>query len=280
MTGANERNSVFVRLFLGQVNVKVYREDEKLKLKQEYQKFRSRTDLIWVFMSLIQLVIWPDVRALEIIFQIWLLYYYVSISLRENILRCERQQHPILVDHPSLFIDRSLVGDADLARWTRIQNIHQAESLHDSRAGCRADLADALSTGQYALYNHKYLFIDTYCASLYRYTCIHTDPRHHQGRLYKLVAMGKATRMDVTGTQRTHAVGLCTYMDARTYTTPIHTHLYTHYTNTSAQVVNTAALVSNSSRPRCCSCSRSCSRCSASNSTTATRCCCAWCSTA
>jgi hypothetical protein len=32
--------SLFVRLFLGQVNVKQYRESDRFRLKQEYQKFK------------------------------------------------------------------------------------------------------------------------------------------------------------------------------------------------------------------------------------------------
>ena len=164
--GANTHNSLFVRLFLGQVNVKVYREDEKLKLKQEYQKFRSRTDLIWVFMSLIQLVIWPDVRALEIIFQIWLLYYYVSISLRENILRVNGSNiRPWWIIHHYLSTVVSLVTltwpDGPAFRTFIKQNLYMT-----------------LAQGVVQI----------------------LQTRYQQGRLYKLVAMGKATRMDVTGT--------------------------------------------------------------------------------
>jgi hypothetical protein len=157
--------SVFVRLFLGQVNVKVYREDEKLKLKQEYQKFRSRTDLIWVFMSLIQLVIWPDVRALEIIFQIWLLYYYVSISLRENILR---------------------VNGSNIRSWWII---HHYLSTVVSLVTLTWPDGPAFRT---FIKQNLYMTLAQGVVQI-------LQTRYQQGRLYKLVAMGKATRMDVTG---------------------------------------------------------------------------------
>lgn len=37
--------SLFIRLFLGSVNVKVSHEEDRKKLKEEYNKFKSRTNL-------------------------------------------------------------------------------------------------------------------------------------------------------------------------------------------------------------------------------------------
>ena len=49
-------NSLFVRLFLGRVNVKHYREGERMRLKTEYEKFRSRTNYFIILCGILQLV--------------------------------------------------------------------------------------------------------------------------------------------------------------------------------------------------------------------------------
>eukprot|EP01117_Protostelium_nocturnum_P010156 TRINITY_DN3625_c0_g1_i1.p1 TRINITY_DN3625_c0_g1~~TRINITY_DN3625_c0_g1_i1.p1 ORF type:complete len:336 (-),score=107.58 TRINITY_DN3625_c0_g1_i1:91-1098(-) len=78
--------SFFVRLCMGQVNVKNYRHGERMKLKTEYQKFKFRTDFLGLFIVGIQLFLFPGNRFLQIASQAWLMYYYSSLSLRENIL--------------------------------------------------------------------------------------------------------------------------------------------------------------------------------------------------
>jgi hypothetical protein len=156
---------VFVRLFLGQVNVKVYRKEERLKLKQEYQKFRARTDLIFLLGASIQLFLFPHVRLLELLFQVWLLYYYVSLSLRENILRVNGSNiKPWWIFHHYFSTFVALV----VITWTDTQN--------------------------FRLFIPQFL---TLC--LFQALVQLLQNRYQQARLYKLVAMGKATRMDVTG---------------------------------------------------------------------------------
>jgi len=78
--------SLFVRLFLGQVNVKNYQDGERFRLKEEYQKFKGRTDWIFLIFSSVLLFL-GRTRWMEILFQCWLVYYFVSLSLRENILQ-------------------------------------------------------------------------------------------------------------------------------------------------------------------------------------------------
>lgn len=78
--------SLFTRLFLGRVNVKHYKDGERLRLKSEYEKFRFRTNPVLIIMAALELF-FPGRRFLEVIFQVWLLYYYTTLALREQILR-------------------------------------------------------------------------------------------------------------------------------------------------------------------------------------------------
>ena len=86
--------SYFVRAFLGQVNVKASSAHDRLKLRDEYNKFKDRTNigfivfpLVWVFTHLYLRHVWRYTHWIHVLTHVWLLYYYVSLSLRENILR-------------------------------------------------------------------------------------------------------------------------------------------------------------------------------------------------
>jgi hypothetical protein len=86
--------SLFVRLFLGQVNVREASSIDQKLLRDEYEKFRTRTNfgfvifpLIWCLDYFYLRYTWRYTHWIHILTHIWLLYYYVSLALRENILR-------------------------------------------------------------------------------------------------------------------------------------------------------------------------------------------------
>lgn len=86
--------SVFVRLFLGQVNVKALFTRDRTLLRDEYEKFKARTNYgfllfpaIWLGVYMYLRHRWRYTHWIHILTHVWLLYYYVSLSLRENILR-------------------------------------------------------------------------------------------------------------------------------------------------------------------------------------------------
>ena len=92
-----DTGSVFVRLFLGQVNVRVASSEDRRVLKDEYEKFRFRTNfgfiifpLVWILDSLYLRNVWKHTHWLNILTHVWLLYYYVSLALRTNILKVVR----------------------------------------------------------------------------------------------------------------------------------------------------------------------------------------------
>ncbi len=94
---APSTGSLFVRLFLGQVNVRVASSKEKEVLRDEYEKFRFRTNFgfivfpaAWLFTQLYLRFKWQYTHWIYILTHVWLLYYYVSLALRINILKVVR----------------------------------------------------------------------------------------------------------------------------------------------------------------------------------------------
>src|SRR3989338_3077962 len=81
--------SLFVRLMLGRGNVKHYSVQDRQQLKSEYEKFKSRTAWIFLGFVVLQLALFETDPSspLAILFQVWLLYYYTTLALREHILK-------------------------------------------------------------------------------------------------------------------------------------------------------------------------------------------------
>ena len=77
----------------GRVNVKSYHTGERLRRKQEYEKFRARTNIIFCLFTMIRaaLLFYSPTSLLADMVEsaslCWLLYYYASLALRENILK-------------------------------------------------------------------------------------------------------------------------------------------------------------------------------------------------
>ena len=85
--------SIFLRFFLGRVNVRVFNDADRKTLRYEYHKFKDRTTIIYILFPLTMLVVqyYQDYlrdSQWSMRFQhLWMLYYYVSLALRENILK-------------------------------------------------------------------------------------------------------------------------------------------------------------------------------------------------
>ena len=79
-------HSLFVRLMLGRVNCKSWKDAEKIQMKNEYTKFKERTLYIFILFPLIQLFLFSK-HFIFTLHQIWLSYYYMTLALRENVLK-------------------------------------------------------------------------------------------------------------------------------------------------------------------------------------------------
>lgn len=76
----------FVQLFLGSINVRFTRKSERLSFKSEYELMKLKFAPFGVIFCIICLLL-PDYRWVHMIFQLFLSWYYVTLAIRENILR-------------------------------------------------------------------------------------------------------------------------------------------------------------------------------------------------
>lgn len=77
---------MFVELFLGSINVRFARKSERMAFKQEYEKLKMKLAPIFVVTCVLCLY-FEDYRWLHMSLQLALSCYYVTLAVRENILR-------------------------------------------------------------------------------------------------------------------------------------------------------------------------------------------------
>ncbi|XP_065345588.1 transmembrane protein 120 homolog [Cloeon dipterum] len=78
-------NGLYLTIILGNVNVSILNKENKLKYKEEYEKFKLVLSVIGFFLSVINLLV--NVRALELAFIFLLVWYYCTLTIRESILK-------------------------------------------------------------------------------------------------------------------------------------------------------------------------------------------------
>ena len=78
--------SVFLRIIIGRVSVKLWNEGERIQFKQEYNRFKEFWMPAFILFPLFQLSAgWS--LAVNQIYTCFTFYYYTSLAIRENILR-------------------------------------------------------------------------------------------------------------------------------------------------------------------------------------------------
>jgi len=83
--------SLWLRFLVGRVSMKVWDDAKKLQMKTEYHAFKYRTNFIFLFFPVIQLIWSRYFHSFSWVInqwhEIWLLYYYISLTTRELILK-------------------------------------------------------------------------------------------------------------------------------------------------------------------------------------------------
>lgn len=77
---------MFVNMFLGSINVRFVRKSERLAFKREYERLKMKLAPVFVVTCLLCLY-FEDYRWLHMCLQLALSCYYISLAVRENILR-------------------------------------------------------------------------------------------------------------------------------------------------------------------------------------------------
>ncbi|XP_059667360.1 uncharacterized protein LOC132312843 [Cornus florida] len=164
----------FLRMFLGPISVRTTRKDIKLKVKEEYNAFRDRTALLFLFFPSLILVlrswIWNGcLPAFPVqLYEAWLLFLYTGLALRENILRVNGSDiRPWWVWHHYCAMTMALIS----LTW----EIERGPDCARKQRGVELFLQWAIMQGIAMLLQNRY----------------------QRQRLYTRIALGKARRMDV-----------------------------------------------------------------------------------
>ncbi|CAL9081168.1 unnamed protein product [Musa textilis] len=164
----------FLKMFLGPVNVRATRKEVQLKVKEEYNSYRDRTAFLFLLfpstLLLLRSWVWDGcLPALPVqLYQVWLLYLYTTLALRENILRVNGSDiRPWWICHHYCAMLIALIS----LTW----EIKRQPDCAYKQRGVQLFLMWAMMQGVAMLLQNRY----------------------QRQRLYTRIALGKAKRMDV-----------------------------------------------------------------------------------
>uniref|UniRef100_A0A0D6R1I6 TMPIT-like protein n=1 Tax=Araucaria cunninghamii TaxID=56994 RepID=A0A0D6R1I6_ARACU len=145
----------FLKMFLGPINVRAIRNDVRLKVKEEYNNYRDRTAILFLLFPCVLLLlknwVWngcfPGFPVQ--LYQAWLLFFYTSLALRENILRVNGSDiRPWWVYHHYCAMFMALVS----LTW----EIRGQPSCVEKQQGVRLFLTWAIMQGVAMLLQNRY----------------------------------------------------------------------------------------------------------------------------
>ncbi|KAH7430307.1 hypothetical protein KP509_09G092800 [Ceratopteris richardii] len=178
-------NGFFLRMLLGPVNVRASRNDVRFKVKEEYNAYRDRTAILFLLFPSILLLLrnwlWKGCfPALPVqAYQAWLLFFYTSLALRENILRINGSDiRPWWVYHHYCAMLMAVVS----LTWDFKGERPYCERKQN---GVKLFLVWAVMQGVAMLLQNRY----------------------QRQRLYTRIALGKAGRMDVVWGETAGVIG-------------------------------------------------------------------------
>jgi len=82
---APETGGAFVELVLGRMSCKLLHDGERFAYKNDYEKFKRRSIAPFLVMVLLSFV-FTHSAPLKCLLQMWSMFYFASLALRENIL--------------------------------------------------------------------------------------------------------------------------------------------------------------------------------------------------
>lgn len=185
---------------LGAVNTRAAHSADRLRLRDEYNKFKDRTNIaflafpaLWALTQLYLRHYFRTTHWVYIMTHIWLLYYYTSLALRENILRVNGSAiKPWWIYHHYVSAMCSVVV---LTCESGAQGgvCKRACAATPSCPSPLAGPADSASWEHMLPSLTAYFFYQGFVQVM--------QARYQKARHYQRVAMGKATAMDVSATE-------------------------------------------------------------------------------
>ncbi|XP_038105405.1 transmembrane protein 120 homolog isoform X2 [Culex quinquefasciatus] len=160
--GLPQKNSLYLNIILGDVNVSILNRSDKVRYKDDYEKFKLILNVIGLLLSFLNIVI--NYRALELAFIFLLVWYYCTLTIRESILK---------------------VNGSRIKGWWR---------LHHFISTASAGVLLIWPQGEpWQLFRTQFMYFNVYI-SLVQYMQF----GYQKGVLYRLKALGERHDMDIT----------------------------------------------------------------------------------
>lgn len=160
--GLPQKNSLYLNIILGDVNVSILNRSDKVRYKDDYEKFKLILNMIGLSLSFLNIVV--NYRALELAFIFLLVWYYCTLTIRESILK---------------------VNGSRIKGWWR---------LHHFISTASAGVLLVWPQGEpWQLFRTQFMYFNVYI-SLVQYMQF----GYQKGVLYRLKALGERHDMDIT----------------------------------------------------------------------------------
>ncbi|XP_035895184.1 transmembrane protein 120 homolog isoform X1 [Anopheles stephensi] len=160
--GLPQQNSRYLKIILGDVNVSILNRNDKIRYKDEYEKFKLILNVIGLLLSFLNIVY--NYRALELVFLFLLVWYYCTLTIRESILK---------------------VNGSRIKGWWRLH--------HFISTVCAGVLLVWPQGEPWQLFRTQFMYFNVYI-SMVQYMQF----RYQKGVLYRLKALGERHNMDIT----------------------------------------------------------------------------------
>ncbi|XP_055523754.1 transmembrane protein 120 homolog isoform X2 [Wyeomyia smithii] len=160
--GLPQKNSFYLNIILGNVNVSILNRSDKVRYKDDYEKFKLILNVIGLLLSFLNILV--NYRALELAFLFLLVWYYCTLTIRESILK---------------------VNGSRIKGWWR---------LHHFISTASAGVLLVWPQGEpWQLFRTQFMCFNVYI-SLVQYMQF----GYQKGVLYRLKALGERHDMDIT----------------------------------------------------------------------------------
>ncbi|XP_030386465.1 transmembrane protein 120 homolog [Scaptodrosophila lebanonensis] len=152
----------YLQIILGDVNVSILNRNDKVRYKDDYEKFKLILNVIGLIMAFFNLIF--NYRALELTFIFLLVWYYCTLTIRESILK---------------------VNGSRIKGWWR---------AHHFISTVAAGVLLVWPQGEHwQLFRLQFMYFNVYI-SIVQYLQF----GYQKGLLYRLKALGERHNMDIT----------------------------------------------------------------------------------
>lgn len=157
-----QKNSLYLNIILGDVNVSILNRNDKVRYKDDYEKFKLILNMIGLSLSFLNIIV--NYRALELAFIFLLVWYYCTLTIRESILK---------------------VNGSRIKGWWRLH--------HFISTVCAGVLLVWPQGVPWQQFRAQFMYFNVYI-SLVQYMQF----GYQKGVLYRLKALGERHDMDIT----------------------------------------------------------------------------------